>query len=100
MSHRAAYCCVWIIGGFVFPLAIFIMTEIYRCEDDGPLPGPDLWPVRAIEILFWIHVAYMTLGVWRFKEYRWIAVSTSAMQLFLAAWATINGEMAITGLWL
>ena len=100
MSRRAAYCCVWIIGGFAIPLAILTMMEIYRCGDEDSLHGPDPWSVRAIEILFCIHAAYLALGVVWFKGYRWIAISTSAIQLYLAAWATINAEMAITGLWL
>jgi hypothetical protein len=92
---------LWAMMGLIIPGAF--LAFIARFDRMVPywvdhLPRP--WEANVVEVLFWIQVAYVGVGIWSFWQRRYAALAVAVVHIVLAGCLGLVAVMSISGVWL
>jgi hypothetical protein len=88
----------WFKLGFVSPIAMMTLGFVFH--RDRPFSGAQPWPASLIEVLLWLQVIEVLLGVIILKGWRWQAFGIANLSILASLWIALHAFMSVTGVWL
>jgi hypothetical protein len=90
---------LWLIAPIFITILIFTLGTIFK--NSGLSSSTELvWPVYFVYGFFLAHIPIAVILMFRFRNYKFLALAVSALITWISLWAAFVSVMSITGDWL